>query len=243
MGHTILVASGKGGVGKSTVTSALAISLAEQGKKILVIDGDAGLRCQDILLDLSDRVVYDWGDVLCGNVSLSDAVITSEHNVHLLPAPLFFSPEFTPEAFADMVNGVKNDYDLIFIDAPAGVGPTLALLAKSAKLALIVSGSEAAGIRGACAAGDALKSYGIVSRRLIINSVKPSLIRSGQMPDLDSVIDRTEIRLIGVLPFDDGISLGATQGALKINKKSLFSKCISAVSRRVNGENVPLTKM
>lgn len=242
MGHSILVASGKGGVGKSTVTAALAISLAKN-KKVLVIDGDAGLRCQDIMLNLSDRIIYDWGDVLCGNVALSDAVITSELGVHLLPAPLYFSPEFTAEAFASMVNAVKDDYDFIFIDAPAGVGPSLALLAKACKLALIVSGSEAAGIRGACAAGDALKEYGIVSRRLIINSVKPSLIRNGFMPNLDSVIDRTELRLIGVLPFDESISLGAVNGEIKLNEKSLFSKCITAVSRRVDGENVPLTKM
>lgn len=242
MGHTILVASGKGGVGKSTVTSALAISLAEK-HNVLVIDGDAGLRCQDILLNLSDRVVYDWGDVLCGNVALSSAIITSEHNVALLPAPLYFSPEFTADAFAEMVSSVKNSYDFIFVDAPAGVGPTLALLSKACKLALIVSGSEAAGIRGACAAGDALKEYGIVSRRLIINSVKPSLIRNGFMPNLDDVIDRTELRLIGILPFDEGISLGAVNGEIKMDGKSLFSKAVKAVSRRVCGENVPLTKM
>lgn len=242
MGQTVLVASGKGGVGKSTVTCTVAQTLVSLGKRVLVIDGDAGLRCQDILLGLSDRVVYDWADVLCGNVTGSDAVISTPGLPDLLPAPLVWQPDFTAEDFAGMVSVLAPCYDHVFIDAPAGIGPGLDLLSKATRLAIVVSSSDAAGIRGACAAGDALKSMGLLSRRLVINSVKPALIRQGIFPDLDSVIDRTELRLIGILPYDEGICRGAAAGNVTLDQNSLFYKAALALSRRVDGDNVPITK-
>ena len=243
MGHIVLVASGKGGVGKSTVTCAVAKALSRRKKRVLVIDGDAGLRNQDILLDVTDRVVYDWGDVICGNISARDAVIDVEDGPSLLPAPSFVSPDWTSESFEQTVNSLKDDYDLIFIDAPAGIGASLRLLSRAAKLAVIISGSEAASIRGAASAADALKADGIVSSRLIINGVKPSQIRKKLLPDLDSIIDKTEIRLIGVLPFDEDVQYGSVNGVLNVKKNSLFDKAVTATARRIAGENVPLTKL
>lgn len=240
---TFLVASGKGGVGKSTVTCAVAKTLAGRGKRVLIIDGDAGLRCQDILLDVADRVVYDWGDVLSGNVEARDALLTSEEGVDLLPAPALWSPHWTAEVFAAMTETLGKDYDYVFLDAPAGIGPGLTLLCGAAKCGLIVSGSDAAGIRGACAAADAVRREGVVSTRLIINSVKPALIRAGKLPDLDSVIDRTEVRLIGILPYEEAVANGAAAGKLVLGEKSLFARAAGAVARRIDGEAVPLTRL
>ena len=243
MGHIVLIASGKGGVGKSTVTCAVAQALSKRNKRVLIVDGDAGLRNQDILLDLTDRVVYDWGDAICKNVPAADVVIETEGAPSLLPAPSFVSPDWTPEAFEQMINTLKNSYDFILIDAPAGVGASLRLLSKSAKLAVIISGSEAASIRGAASAADVLKNEGIVSSRLIINGVKPSQIRKKLLPDLDSIIDKTEIRLIGIIPFDENVQYGSVNGVLNVKKNSLFEKAVTATARRIAGENVPLTKM
>lgn len=240
---TFLVASGKGGVGKSTITCAVAKSLAGRGKRVLVIDGDAGLRCQDILLDVADRVVYDWGDVLSGNVSAADALLATPDGPHLLPAPALWSPHWTADGFAAMVHGLASDYDYVFIDAPAGIGPGLTLLCAAAKCGLIVSGSDAAGIRGACAAADAIRREGIVSTRLIINSVKPALIRAGKLPDLDSIIDRTEVRLIGVMPYDEAVADGAAAGQLSPSVGKPFACAADAIARRLTGEPVPLTKL
>lgn len=240
---TFLVASGKGGVGKSTVTCAVAKKLAQGGNRVLVIDGDAGLRCQDILLDVADRVVYDWGDVLSGQVEARDALLTSEEGVDLLPAPALWSSHWTAEAFAAMTETLGKDYDYVFLDAPAGIGPGLTLLCRAAKCGLIVSGSDAAGIRGACAAADAVRREGVVSTRLIINSVKPALIRAGKLPDLDSVIDRTEVRLIGILPYEEAVANGAAAGKLVLGEKSLFARAAGAVARRIDGEAVPLTRL
>ena len=142
-----------------------------------------------------------------------------------------------------MLAPAQSQYDFVFVDAPAGIGPGLTLLCKAARYGLIVSGSDAAGIRGACAAGDAIRREGVVTSRLIINTVKPALIRAGKLPDLDAVIDRTEVRLIGLIPFDGDVLMQAAEGKLDPDPRGLFARAADAVARRLTGETVPLTKM
>lgn len=240
---TFLVASGKGGVGKSTLTCAVASSLAKDGKRVLVLDGDAGLRCQDILFGVAEDVFYDWADVLCGNVAASDAILKTPSGVDLIPAPALRLPDYDAEAFASMVRSLEPEYDMIFLDAPAGIGDGLTLLCAAANRGLVVAGCDAASVRGACAAGDVLKANGVSSVRLLINSVKPSLIRKGKLPNLDSVIDRTEIRLIGVFPYDETVADTAAAGAFCPEEHELFAQAADNVARRLTGEAVPLTKL
>ncbi len=242
MGRVVLVASGKGGVGKSTVTAALSVILSERGKKVLVIDGDTGLGSQDILLGLCGAGVYDWGDVLEG-LPAEEAVVAREGGPDLLAAPGKWTDGCDPASFAAMVNGLRSRYDVIFIDAPAGIGGGLRRVSSAATCALVVSDSTRPGVNGALAAGKTLRDAGVLSVRLVINSVRPALIRSGRLPMLDSVIDGAELRLIGLLPYDEEIALGTGDGALEFAPDSLFGKCAAALAKRVSGENVPLTKM
>jgi len=239
---TYLVASGKGGVGKSTLTCALAASLARKEKRVLVVDADAGLRCQDLLLGVSDAVFYDWADVLCGNCTLTDALLDTPCGAVLLPAPLM-AGTYNAEAFAAMIHLLAERFDFVFIDAPAGLGDGLRFLAKAAKCGLVVSGCDAAGMRGACAAADVLREEGVTSVRLLINGVKPALIRKGTLPNLDTVIDRTGVRLIGVLPFDESLADSLAVGAYSPEGHALFAAAANAVALRLTGENVPLTKL
>lgn len=118
MAEIILVASGKGGSGKSTFTVGVSKALASCGKKVLAIDCDIGLRSLDLLLGVSESVVFDWGDLLEGRCSAEQALIKG--SVDLLAAPRAYGDGFTDEGFRQMVAGFDNNYDFIFLDSPRG---------------------------------------------------------------------------------------------------------------------------
>ena len=117
----ITIASAKGGVGKSTFCCAIAEMLASQGKRVLLADMDIGVRSLDILLNVSEKTVYNWGDIIKGNCDYRKAVIEAKKDIFLLPAPIDFSDEYTVDGFKEMVQRVRKDFDFILLDAPAGL--------------------------------------------------------------------------------------------------------------------------
>lgn len=133
MAEIILVASGKGGSGKSTFTVGVSKALASCGKRVLAIDCDIGLRSLDLLLGVSESVVFDWGDLLEGRCSAEQALIKG--SVDLLAAPRAYGDGFTDEGFRQMVAGFDNDYDFIFLDSPAGIDRGFTLAASGARRA------------------------------------------------------------------------------------------------------------
>lgn len=133
MAEIILVASGKGGSGKSTFTVGVSKALASCGKRVLAIDCDIGLRSLDLLLGVSESVVFDWGDLLEGRCSAEQALIKG--SVDLLAAPRAYGDGFTDEGFRQMVAGFDNNYDFIFLDSPAGIDRGFTLAASGARRA------------------------------------------------------------------------------------------------------------
>lgn len=243
LSRVILVASGKGGVGKSTFSAACGRSLAEIGQRVLLIDGDCGLRCLDLLFGVTDSVVYDWQDVINGRLQPENALIEIvEEKLCLLPAPAFHEiPQ--DEAFMAMVRYYSSLFDEIIIDAPAGVGELLKVYSKCAGHAVVVATTDAASVRSAYRIGDVLNTHGIHDTRLIINKVRADLIRSGKNPNLDEIIDKSEIRLIGVVPFSEEITQSATEGRLSFKTDKNVSKAFENIALRLTGKNVKLTKL
>lgn len=133
MAEIILVASGKGGSGKSTFTVGVSKALASCGKRVLAIDCDIGLRSLDLLLGVSESVVFDWSDLLEGRCSAEQALIKG--SVDLLAAPRAYGDGFTDEGFRQMVAGFDNNYDFIFLDSPAGIDRGFTLAASGARRA------------------------------------------------------------------------------------------------------------
>ncbi len=208
MAQKILIASGKGGVGKTSCAVGTGKALAEvYGCRVLLVDGDVGLRSLDVLLNVSDRIVYDWGDVIFERCLASAAVVPCG-NVDLLTCPLRFDDAFTPESMKKMISHYDDEYDIIIIDAPAGIDVGFMLSASIADRALIVSTADKVCVRSANRAGEKLDEMGIRDIRLIINRFRKRSVTARKLLNIDSVIDETMTQLIGVVPEDEDIIFG-----------------------------------
>ncbi len=243
MSQVIVVASGKGGTGKTTVSTSLALALVRKQNKVLVIDCDSGMRGTDMMLGITDRLVYDVSDVISGTCDLSDALYecTNAKGLFTLAAPISAEDEISPQVMKQFVNEHKNDYDYVIIDAPAGVGTGFGSAAIAADRALIVVNTEPISIRGGVNIRDRLAEMGINDMRLIINRFDSDRFASTKLyDDLDQVIDTVGVQLIGLIPEDYRIAALSQRGLLATNWVS-STVIFDSIVQRLNGLNVPLT--
>ena len=242
MNNVIVVASGKGGTGKSTVCICLSVSLVKQGKKVLLIDCDCGMRGLDIMLDIEQDILFDASDAVCGNCSFGEAVYKSKHNenLYLMAAPFDAENELSPSVFTQLVDAVKDNFDYVIIDSPAGIGSGFVTAAAPTDRALVVTNAEPTSVRGAVKVRNKLDALGVSQIRLIINRFDKKLFRKlGFYPDLDAVIDASQTQLIAVIPFDLNISVVMQRGAAGLDSGYHFA-VFDRVSRRIQGALVPL---
>lgn len=247
MSTAICVASGKGGTGKTSVTSGLACCLAALDHKVIAIDADVGLRNLDLVLGLSDSAVFDFTDVLSGRAPLEKAL--TQHplipNLQLLAAPLGTSWEhISIPQMAELVEKIKGMCDYCIIDCPAGLGFGFKLAVEIADRAIVVSTPDVASLRDAQFTRQALKANGIEDIRLVINRVRPKLIKNLEAANIDEAIDRTGIRLLGIVPEDAKVIACANQGVLVFtHMNSPAAKAYRNIARRMLGEQIPLIKL
>ena len=208
MAEKIVITSGKGGVGKTTCCVAIGKELSSRGYSVLVVDTDVGLRSLDELLHMSQRIVYDWGDIILGRCKKQSAVVSSE-NIDLLTCPLQYDDAFTPENLKRVIEEFDSDYDFILIDSPAGIDIGFENAAAAADRAIIVSTSDRVCVRSAARAGDKLYDMGIDDVRLIINRFRKKSVINRKLLNIDDVIDKTMIQLIGVVPEDEELTFGS----------------------------------
>ena len=226
MNNVIVVASGKGGTGKSTVCICLSVSLIKQGKKVLLIDCDCGMRGLDIMLDIEQEILFDASDAVCGNCAFGEAVYKSKHNenLYLMAAPFDAENELSPSVFTQLVDAVKDNFDYVIIDSPAGIGSGFVTAAAPADRALVVANAEPTSVRGAVKLRNKLDALGISQVRLVINRFDKKLFKKlGFYPDLDAVIDAAQTQLIAVVPFDLNISVVMQRGAAGIDSGYHFA--------------------
>ena len=233
----IAIASGKGGVGKSTLSALLAQEFASRGRRVLLIDCDIGLRSLDLILGVDEHVLFTWADIALGRCVLKQAVMAYSQNLHLLCAPL--STEVALED--DMLHNIVStcgEYDVILIDAPAGIGFGFRAALKAARRCLIVSTPDPVCVRSVSVAARQALRLGCSDIRLIINRFDRARTIKGAGLMLDELIDRAEVQLIGVVPQDTGLFLQTANGAPL--RESLVSEAIARIASRVEGENIPL---
>ncbi len=237
MAEIILVSSGKGGSGKSSFTAGVSRALAFNGAKVLAIDCDVGLRSLDLLLGLSDKVVFDWGDILLGRCTAEQAIV--EGKTHLLAAPQKFNDAFTPEAFAALVKSLKSEYDYIFIDSPAGIDRGFQIAAAGAKKAVVVTTPDSVCVRSCGRAFDELYAMGIKDVRLIINMFEVKPVCKKRLLNIDQCIDETGVQLLGVVPRDPDLGYCSVTG-VSPSEFSPSTLAFSRIAKRITGKRVPL---
>ena len=238
MTRSILIASGKGGVGKSTVACRLGKALAAQGQRVLLVDCDAGLSSLDVMLGVSEDAAFHWYDAYLGRCETAEAVVHTENGPDLLPAPPAVLPEEAPDAVKNAVDALADDYDVVIIDAPAGLSEGLSRAAAAAKKAIVVATADAISVKGAAALAKAVKQQGVEQCRLLINRYDIKAAKKGKLLTVDEIIDKTSVQLLGIVPEDPDVTYSTVTG--KYSEKSKSAGAFRRIAGRTEGQDVPL---
>ena len=244
MGELFAVLSGKGGTGKTSVCAGIATALAEQGKKVLCIDCDVGLRNLDISLGMTESGALSFLDVAEGAYPLDRA---ARHPVYLslafLTAPMNVDADgIDPKSFENLLQQARKEFDFIFLDAPAGVDSGFRLAAKFADRFLVVTGAGPAAIRDAARVSDLLELMGKKNIRLIVNRVDRDLLSTVKIT-VDDVMDSAGLPLMGVVLDDPNVTLAAAFGKplLRYARRSVAAKAFRKIANRIQGFHEPIT--
>ncbi len=242
MSEVIVVTSGKGGVGKTTTTANVGTGLAKLGKKVVMIDTDIGLRNLDVVMGLENRIVYNLVDVIEGGCRVKQALIRDKKydSLYLMPsAQTRDKNAVNPEQMKKLTEELREEFDYILLDCPAGIEQGFLNAIAGADRALVVTTPEVSAIRDADRIIGLLEANGIRDSRLIINRLRPDLIRRGDMMSVDDVAEILAIDLIGAVPDDENIVVSTNQGNPLVGTDSPAGKAYMNISRRVTGEHVP----
>ncbi len=244
----ILIASGKGGTGKTSLAAGVGAALANAGHRVLLLDGDCGLRNLDIMLGMSDRVVYSFADVVEGAVPLCNAAVQHPmyETLYLLTAPVVTVPALSEREMEQLAaQAGQMNFDYLLIDGPAGLPAELSFFAHIATQAIIVTTPDSVSVRGAEFCARKLEQeYCIARIRMILNRVRPNLIRHGLANNIDDVMDSTGLPLLGVVPEDEVlIACGNSGKSILTVKRSGAARAFGHIARRLDGERVPLSRI
>lgn len=237
MAEIIVVASGKGGSGKSSFVTGVSRALAAMDKKVLAIDCDIGLRSLDLLFGVTENVVFDWGDLLLDRCTAEQALISGE--IDLLAAPRSFYDEFTPDAVAKLFKSFSEDYDYIFIDSPAGIDRGFQLAAAAADKAIVISTPDNVCVRSCSRAFDELRRLKIEDVRLIINMFEVKPVCKKKLLNIDQCIDETGVQLLGIIPRDINVGFCSVTGTIP-GEFSPSTLAFKRIAKRITGKRVPL---
>lgn len=247
-GRVIVITSGKGGVGKTTTNANIGTALARAGKKVVMIDTDLGLRNLDLLLGLENRIVYTIVDVVEERCKLKQALVKDKKNPNLCllaAAQTRDKTAVTEDQLKSICEELKKDFDFILVDCPAGIEQGFQNAVAGASEAIVVTTPEMSAVRdadriiGLLESKEEIKSY-----RLLLNRVRPNLIKSNDMMSVDDVVDILSAQLIGIIPEDTGIITSTNKGEPIVNdEKSLAGQAYNNVARRIIGEDVPFLNL
>ena len=244
MAEIIAIVSGKGGVGKSTTTANLGTALAMMGKKILMIDGDIGLRNLDLILGMQNSVAYDFNDVLNDRCTSDQAILADDKypGLHLLPAPQNIDiSEIDSEALNGLIEKLSPYYDYILIDCPAGIHEGFMLMSSKAQKALIVATPEMISVRDADMTVSKLEGLHFDEIYLIINKINVEMVKSGQMVSVDDIINIIAVPLIGAVPDEKDVIHSNNIGKPVILKsRSRAGMAYANIAKRLTGIKVPI---
>jgi septum site-determining protein MinD len=244
LGRAIVVTSGKGGVGKTTTTANVGAALAAAGARVALIDADVGLRNLDLVLGLESRVRYHLLDVLEERVTLDDALVRdkrSEHLVLLAAAQAREKEDVDTERMTELVRALRERFDYVLIDSPAGIEQGFRNAAAGATEAIIVCMPEVSSVR------DADRVVGLLPQtmrpQLIVNRVRPAMVRKGKMLSVEDVNAILRLPLLGVVLDEPALIVAANRGEpVSLDAGSATGSAYRDIARRIAGENVPVAE-
>lgn len=245
--RVITITSGKGGVGKTTTTANLGTALAMQGKRVVVVDSDIGLRNLDAVLGLENRIVYDLVDVVEGQCRLRQALIKDKRlpDLYLLPAAQTRDKNAVNSVqMEQLCQQLRKEFDFVVIDSPAGIEQGFRNAIVGADEIIIVANPEMASVR------DADRIIGLVEAadkpepRLILNRLRADMVRRGDMMDVADVLEVLGIDLLGIIPEDEMIIITTNKGEPAVyEKRSRAGRAYLNAVQRILGEEVPLDEI
>jgi septum site-determining protein MinD len=243
-GKTIVITSGKGGVGKTTSSANIGTALAMQGKNVCLIDADIGLRNLDVVMGLENRIVYDIVDVVENNCRLEQAMIRDKRydGLYLLPAAQTRDKtSVTPFQMKELIDKLKEDMDFVVVDSPAGIEQGFKNAIAGADQAIIVTTPEISAVRDADRIIGLLEAEGLRDPEVIINRIRADMVDRGDMMGIDDMIEILAINLIGIVPEDEGIVVSTNKGEpIALNEKAKAGQAYRNIARRIMGEDLPM---
>lgn len=243
MGEAIVVTSGKGGVGKTTTSANLGTALALLGKKVVMVDTDIGLRNLDVVMGLENRIIYDLVDVAEGRCRLNQALVKDKRfdELYMLPAAQTKDKDsVTPEQVKSMIVELKKEHDYVIIDCPAGIEHGFRNAIAGADRAIVITTPENAAVRDADRVIGLLEQEQIPSK-LIINRIRQTMVKSGEMLDIDEICQVLAVDLLGIVPDDEKVITAANIGEPTVmNPSSRAAIAYRNIARRILGDMVPL---
>lgn len=245
MGEVIVITSGKGGVGKTTTVANIGTGLAMLGKKVVLVDTDIGLRNLDIVMGLENRVIYNLVDVIEGTCRINQALIRDKRqaNLYLMPAAQSRDKTaVTPEQMKQLCTEMKEQFDYILMDCPAGIEQGFLNAVAGADRALMVVNPEVSSVRDSDHVTGLLQKNGIDNEHvsLIINRYRPKMVKNGDMLSKDDVLDVMGLKLIGIVPDDENIIVSSNNGIPIVGSGDGAGLAYMNICKRITGEEVPI---
>lgn len=244
MSEVLVITSGKGGVGKTTTSANIGTGLAILGMRVVLIDTDIGLRNLDVVMGLENRIIYNLVDVVEGNCRMKQALIRDKRypNLYLLPsAQTRDKSAVNPEQMIKLVDDLRDEFDYILLDCPAGIEQGFRNAIAGADRALVVTTPEVSAIRDADRIIGLLESADMEQIELVVNRVRMDMVRRGDMMSIDDVMDILAIPMLGAIPDDEAIVVSTNQGEPLCGMPSPPGQAYLDICKRLLGEEIPLT--
>jgi septum site-determining protein MinD len=216
MTRIIVITSGKGGVGKTTVTANLGVALAKMGYQVALVDADFELRNLDLLLGLEKRIVYTLFDVLAGECRLEQALVKDKRQPGLVLLPVAHkraTESVDPEQLKSLLNNLAQKYQFVLLDSPAGIDIGFNNAIAAATEAIVITTPEISSVRDAARVIRLLEDKkDIKSIQLIVNRIRPGMVRDFNMMSVEDVQELLAIPLLGSIPDDERVIVSTNRG-------------------------------
>ena len=245
--RVIVVTSGKGGVGKTTTTANIATALAQMGNKVVAIDGDVGLRNLDVIMGLENRIVYTLIDALDGACRISQTLIRDKRveNLFMIPTAQSRTKDaVTAEQMIEVCAELRQEFDYVLVDSPAGIEAGFRNSAAGADEALVVTTPEVSAVRDADRIIGLLESMEKSPIRLIVNRIRTSMVKKGEMLSVSDVREILAVELIGIVPDDESVVTSSNKGEpLVLSQDPQAARAFRNIASRITGKDVPFMNL